>query len=89
MRKIYKMIIIIIVLLSILFVYSYFHIKGNEIYGVSNISPESSVIITKSYIYIEDEEEDENRHKYVLNAKQIESLKSLILKSKFTRTLYS
>lgn len=84
MKNIYKKsIIAVIILLSISFIYSYFHVKGNEIYGVSNISLTSSVTITKSYNFIDSE------HIYDLDTKQIELLKSLILKSDFRRTLSS
>lgn len=84
MKKSYKIVIIIVfILLSIYFMYSYFNVKGNEIVGVSDISLTSSVIITKSYHLVQDEQ------RYVLNEKQIELLKSLILNSDFTRVLSS
>lgn len=86
MKRPYKMIIAtvtVIVILSILFTYSCFNVKGNEIYGVSNIVPTSSVTITKSYHLVEGEQN------YVLDAKQIELLKSLIMESDFTRNLAS
>lgn len=84
MKKPYKMIVTtVIVILSILFIYSYFNLEGNEIDGVSNIAPTSSVTITKSYNLVEGEQN------YVLDAKQIELLKSLIMESDFTRNLAS
>ena len=82
MKRPYKLVIAtVVVILSILFTYSYFNVKGNEIYGVSDIEPTSSVTVTKSYHLVEGEQD------YVLDEKQIGLLKSLILESDFTRNL--
>lgn len=81
MKKIHKRILGIAVILLVLFTYSYFHVTGNEINGASNISSVCSITITKSYHLVESEQ------KYVLDANQIELLKTLILESNFTRDL--
>lgn len=84
MKDIYKKgTIIAIILLSIIFIYSYFNVKGNEIISVSNLSLTSSVTITKADYFLDEEEI------YDLDTEQIGLLKSLISSSNFTRTLSS
>lgn len=61
--------------------YSYFNVSGEEIIGVSNITTSSTVVIRKSY------SDGTHKQEYVLNANQIERLKTLILQSDFTRNL--
>ncbi len=74
---------VILMLILISVAYNYFNVEGNEINGASEISPECSVSITKSYHLTEDEQN------YILDSKQIDMLKSLILNSNFTRELSS
>lgn len=84
MRKSLKLTIgIVMVILLFLIIYSYFNISGEEIAGVSNITTSSNVVIKKDYQGVMNEQEFE------LNANQIERLKTLILKSNFTRKLSS
>ena len=81
MKKSFKLIVgIVIVTLFCSIIYSYFNVSGDEITGVSNITTSSNVVIRKSYQGI-------NEQEYVLNANQIEMLKTLILQSDFTRSL--
>jgi hypothetical protein len=70
-----------ILLIAALSVYSYFHVSGKSIDGVSNISSASPVVIQKSYHL------ETGYTEYVLDEKQIEMLKSLIEKTSFTRVL--
>lgn len=82
MKKLFKLIVgTIIVILFCLIIYSYFNVSGDEITGVSNITTSSNVVIRKSY------QGDTKEQEYVLNANQIEMLKTLILQSDFTRNL--
>ena len=84
MKKIYiKLLIIILILSSILFSYSYFQLSGSEIDGISDISSATLITISKNDI------SNDNGQKYILDSEQVELLKSLILKSDFTRTLSS
>lgn len=83
MNKAYKVTIgIIIGLVIMLYLYSYFHITGKEFDGASNISSDCLVTINKSY-------QNENQKEYTLNAEQTQMLKTLILDSTFTRDLSS
>ena len=82
MKKLFKLIVgIVIVLLFCIIIYSYFNVSGDEITGVPNITTSSNVVIKKSY------QDDTKEQEYVLDANQIEMLKTLILKSDFTRNL--
>ncbi|WP_048601012.1 hypothetical protein [Rubeoparvulum massiliense] len=82
MKKSFKLIVgIATVILFCLMIYSYFIVSGDEIIGVSNITTTSNVVIRKSYLGVTNEQE------YLLNANQIEMLKTLILQSDFTRNL--
>ena len=84
MRNIYiRLIIIMIIILFVLLIYFYFKVSGNDIDGISYISSETLITIAKNDIF------DDSGEKYILNSGQVESLKSLILKSDFTRTLSS
>ncbi len=74
---------VILMLILISVAYNYFNVEGNEIKGASEISPECSVSVTKSYHLIEGEQN------YILDSEQIDMLKSLILNSNFTRELSS
>ena len=81
MNKKYKsMIGIIAIVVIIACAYSWFHVSGREIDGVSGISEGCSVTVR---IGRDDYQE------YVLNAEQIVSLKTLILNCSFTRDLSS
>lgn len=81
MKKSFKFIVgIVTIILFCLIIYSYFNVSGNEITGVSNMTTLSNVVIRKSYQGI-------NEQEYVLNANQIEMLKTLILQLNFTRNL--
>ncbi|GAA0725188.1 hypothetical protein GCM10008905_20100 [Clostridium malenominatum] len=82
MKKLFKLIVgTIIVILFCLIIHSYFNVSGDEITGVSNITTSSNVVIRKSY------QGDTKEQEYVLNANQIEMLKTLIIQSDFTRNL--
>lgn len=84
MKKLNKRVIgIAVIFIIILFMYSYFNVKGKDIEGVSKISSDCSVSIVKSYHL------DNNQKEYILNAQQIDMLKNLILVSDFTRKLSS
>lgn len=84
MKKfILRLFIISIIFIFVGFIFSYFHVSGNEINGVSNISSKCKVTITKNY------DDVINEYDYYLNEKQIEMLKKLILKSDFIRVLPS
>ncbi len=84
MNKRYKIIIYAAVILMLISAaYNYFNVKGNKIKGVSEISPECSVSIAKSYHLVEGEQN------YTLDSEQIGRLKSLISNSSFTRVLSS
>ncbi len=84
MNKGYKIIIsMVAIFLIVSCIYSYFHVTGSEIDGVSDISSICSVTITKRYHL------DEDKQEYILNAEQIEMLKTLLLNSSFTRDLSS
>jgi len=84
MNKQYKIIIYAAaILMFISAAYNYFNVKGNEIKKVSEISPECSVSIVKSYHLVEGEQN------YTLDSEQIDRLKSLISNSSFTRVLSS
>lgn len=64
-----------------LITYSHFNVTGNEIIGVSKITLSSNIVIKKSYLG------DTKEQEFILNANQIEMLKSLILQSDFTRNI--
>lgn len=82
MKKSFKLIMgTVIIILFCLMIYSYFNVSGDEITGVSDITTSSDVVIRKSY------QDGTNEQEYVLNANQIEMLKTLILQSDFTRNL--
>jgi len=72
-----------IAVLSLL-LYSLFHVSGNEIVHVSDISDSCTVTVEKYYHL-----EHINREEYTLNAEQIHQIKDLILSSDFTRVLAS
>lgn len=63
---------------------SYFHIRGSDIAGVSDITDSCTVTVEK-YHHLE----HINRVEYTLNAEQIRQVKSLLLNSNFTRVLSS
>lgn len=82
MKKAYKILIGIIILLIIsLMGYSYFSVSGAEIDGVNNITSKSSVTITKS-VFPRDASEE-----HILDNKQIEILKELIVETKFIKVI--
>lgn len=72
----------IAVIICVISMYSFFHVAGQEINGVKNISDTCTVTIIR-YQHMEYDE----RNEYVLDAGQIEQLKKLILESSFTRDL--
>ncbi len=80
MRKAYKFIIVIIILLTIgLLWYSYSNVYGSQIDGVVKISTSSTVTVTKRNIA------GDISGEYVLNGQQIEKLKELIIKTNFRK----
>ncbi|WP_313758387.1 hypothetical protein [Tissierella sp.] len=82
MKKSYRLIVgTVMVILFCLIIYSYFNVSGKEIIGVLNIKTSSNVVIRKSY------QDGTNKQEYVLNANQIEMLKTLVLQSNFIRSL--
>ena len=72
--------LVVIALLAV----SYFHVSGNDIAGVSEISDSCTVTVAKYQVL-----EYEDRVEYTLDAEQIRQLKELILESDFTRVLAS
>lgn len=84
MKKLNKRVISIAVIsVIILFIYSYFDVKGKEIEGALNISSDCSVRIVKYYHLTDDKKE------YILKGQQVDLLKNLILVSDFTKKLSS
>jgi len=84
MKKSFKLTIsILIAIIFCLIIYSYFNVSGDEIAGMSSITTSSNIVIQKGY------NGDPNQQKYVLNANQIEMLKTLIMQSNFRRSLSS
>ncbi len=82
MKKLFKLITgAVIVIVLCLIIYSYFNVSGDEITGVSNITTSSNIVIKKSY------QGGTKDQEYVLNANQIEMLKTLILQTDFTINL--
>ena len=75
---------ILVLLLVVFIVYSWFHVRGSEIDGVQEIS-DSCTVTVRAYQHLE----YENRTEYTLNSEQIQELKNLILDSSFTRVLAS
>lgn len=82
MKKTFKLITgTVIVIVLCLIIYSYFNVSGDEITGVSNITTSSNIVIKKG------SQDDAKGQEYVLNANQIEMLKTLILQTDFTINL--
>ena len=82
MKKNYKKIIgIIIILIIIYFGYTYFNISGSQIEGANQISSNSSASIRKL------EWPGGQSQEYELNKGQIEKLKKLIMETDFIRVL--
>lgn len=82
MKKSLKLIIgTAIVIVFCLIIYSYFNVSGDKIAGVSNITTSSNIVIKKSY------KGDAKEQEYILNANQIEILKTLILQTDFIKNL--
>lgn len=82
MKKLFKLITgAVIVIVLCLIIYSYFNVSGDEITDVSNITTSSNIVIKKSY------QGGTKDQEYVLNANQIEMLKTLILQTDFTINL--
>ena len=82
--KFIKPLCIIILLIAIVSVYSWFHVRGSEIECAEEISDSCTVTI-RAYQHME----YENRTEYILDSAQIQELKTLILESSFTKVLSS
>lgn len=89
MKRSYKIITAIVLVILIFLVCPYLHVRGSDINGVENISETSSVTITKWTMFPEKGPMSEGKQKYYLDANQIEMLKSLISESNFRRKLPS
>lgn len=78
-----RMLAIGILVIGVIFLYSYFHVAGREIENAERISDDVCTVTITRYQHMEYEQ----RKEYVLDAVQIKQLKTLILQSSFTRGL--
>jgi len=83
MKRFKKFLPVAIILIIIIFIYSFFHIDGQEIKFIDKLSE------TKSVTVIVMNENDDSKVEYNLNVEQIESLKKLIESNSYTRRLSS
>lgn len=83
-KMLHGAIAVILLFTLMLSLYAYFHVEGNEIKGVPEISEVCTVtlIVYQHMSY-------ENRTEYVLNREEIQILKNLLQGSSFTRVLTS
>ena len=81
LRKLFP-VVIIVVLVGL--IYSFFHIDGREIKNIKMLSYDTrvSIIINDTYGH-------SNRQEYELNAKQIDALKNLLKNNSYKRRLSS
>lgn len=85
MMKIFKIILTIVIIVVVVgLVYSFFHIDGREIKNIKKLSPDCRVSVVVSDTY-----GNENRQEYELNANQIEGLKNLLMNNSYERRLSS
>ena len=85
MMKIFKRILpIVIIVVVVGLVYSFFHIDGREIKNIKKLSSDCRVSVVVNDTY-----GDENRQEYELNGKQIEALKNLLMNNTYKRRLSS
>lgn len=85
MMKIFKRILpIVIIVVVVGLVYSFFHIDGREIKNIKKLSSDCRVSVVVSDTY-----GNENRQEYELNANQIEGLKNLLMNNSYKRRLSS
>ena len=82
MKKKQIVIAMIIVMVCVIPIFSYFHVAGRRIDNIKNVSDACTVMIIK-YQHME----YDKRSEYVLDAGQIDQLKELIIESSFTRDL--
>ena len=83
--KRFKMVLpLLIIILIVGLIYSFFHIDGREIKNIKKLSSDCrvSVIVNNTYGH-------DNRQEYELNAKQIEGLKNLLMNNSYKRRLSS
>lgn len=83
MKKLKKLLPIIITVLIIVFVYSFFHIGGWEIKNIKELN--DAKIVT---VVVNDETNDE-KFEYELSKNQIELLQNLLEENSYTRRLSS
>lgn len=83
-KKYIKYFVVLILVILILLIGSFFLVRGSEISGVSDMTGTCTVTVTK-YSHMD----LENKTEYTLDAEQIQQLKTLILDSSFTRVLSS
>ena len=81
MMKIFKRILpIVIIVVVVGLVYSFFHIDGREIKNIKKLSSDCKVSVVVSDTY-----GNENRQEYELTGKQIEGLKNLLMNNSYKR----
>lgn len=83
MKRFKKFLPVAIILIIIIFTYSFFHIDGQEIKFIDKLSE------TKSVTVIVMNENDDSKVEYNLNVEQIESLKKLIESNSYIRRISS
>lgn len=82
MKRFKKILPLLIIVLIVGLVYSFFHIDGREIKNIKKLSSDCRVSVIAGETYGND-----NRHEYELNAKQIEGLKNLLMNNSYKRRL--
>lgn len=82
MKRVKKIIVWAVLLLSGVSIFAFFHVSGGQIKGIKQISDRCQVTVVKYQLL-----EWNQREEYVLDGQQIEQLKQLILGSSFTRVL--
>lgn len=82
MKILKKLLPILIIIVIVGLIYSFFHIDGRKIKNVKNLSSDCRVLVSVNDTYGHD-----NLQEYELNAEQIERLKNLLMKNSYKRRL--
>ena len=83
--KIFKKILpIVIIIVVVGLIYSFFHIDGREIKNIKNLSADCRVSVV-----VGETGGNNNRQEYELNAEQIEGLKNLLMNNSYKRRISS
>ena len=84
MKRLKKILPLLIIVLIVILVYSFFHIDGREIKNIKKLSSDCRVSVRVSDTY-----GNGNGQEYELNAKQTEELKNLLMNNSYKRRLSS